>query len=694
MPGNVCKVCLVENAPLYLDIYAESNAEKNISTIISKYLWFEVTPSNEQQSICDECWNSLYKFHQFYEKVEQVHYCTKDDIGKLELLDNDPFGATEDHFGDESSDEDRTKLFELVKTDPVVVGDENETLLKRDALEETKATRRSTRIRKGKDSGKEAIVPLRFTRRSNAQIEYKAESPSSEEDASDRSECKEAVKIEGSERKRKHSTSNDEEIEDSNSDEEVAPKSERAKRKKDPKLFAHIEEFICYLCPERVEFDRFYHATVHYKKLHNEPAYIKCKICDKRCYTPGNFISHLEVHEDPDKYRCQICGKQNDQQVALAKHMRIHRPELEEKLPIRCSLCPRRFATEQKRDRHELDHDRKPAEKTARIVGRDEELLEFYKRFGCEICDVSRLTDPSVPEADFDNMQDLKRHMRDEHNDKGYLKCHLCEKKCNIRSMLLVHMDFHLNPEKYRCDVCGNIFQNLPKHKEGAHAAPGEATFYCEHCGKALTSEKSLKSHVERKHAVKDVFCDICNKPFSKSTLEAHKRVVHTLPSLMCTKCPKMFRSNFALNRHLDEHEDKVKERVKCSICGVTFKHKYILTKHIDSVHTTEAPVACDVCGKMFKSKHHLWSHKSDTCNTRRFDCTICGRVFKVKVRLNEHMTTHTGKSLYQCTFCPLTFSFQSILYTHRKKAHYEQWLELQQQREEGVKFKVLEAPS
>lgn len=42
MPGNVCKVCLVENAPLYLDIYAESNVEKNISTIISKYLWFEV----------------------------------------------------------------------------------------------------------------------------------------------------------------------------------------------------------------------------------------------------------------------------------------------------------------------------------------------------------------------------------------------------------------------------------------------------------------------------------------------------------------------------------------------------------------------------------------------------------------------------------------------------------------------------
>lgn len=65
----------------------------------------------------------------------------------------------------------------------------------------------------------------------------------------------------------------------------------------------------------------------------------------------------------------------------------------------------------------------------------------------------------------------------------------------------------------YRCDICGNVYQNLPKHREGAHTTPGEASFCCEHCGKALTSEKSLKSHVERKHAVKDVTCDICLKP-------------------------------------------------------------------------------------------------------------------------------------------------------------------------------------
>lgn len=130
--------------------------------------------------------------------------------------------------------------------------------------------------------------------------------------------------------------------------------------------------------------------------------------------------------------------------------MRIHRPEMEEKLPIRCRLCPRRFATEKKRDRHEKHHNRKPMEKPPRIVGRDEAILEFYKRIICEICDQQRMVDVHVPDVEYDNMQDLKKHMREAHNDKGYLKCHMCDKKCNIRSMLLIHKDFHLNPDKYR----------------------------------------------------------------------------------------------------------------------------------------------------------------------------------------------------------------------------------------------------
>lgn len=715
----MCKICTSDSAVLYLDIFGEINSNKNISSIIAKHLWFDFKPSDEQQLVCNECWNSLYEFNHFYETVESIHQNNKEDVSKVELLD-DPFGEdlciqNEDDFEGKAQSE----FLEVIKAEPADDTPVKDSAPEEDVLCESKRgaivnepivfekekSRKSSRTRRrpSEKEIKKEVPLIERPRRSNVKAVYKLEN-SSEDENSEQSEESEQDADEDKvlfgnvqNRKRKKSSELEDDVSEptrNDSDEEASVKQTRAKRKKDAKLFEHIDEFICYLCPERVEFDRFYHATVHYKKFHKEPAYIKCKECGKRCYTPGNLISHVAVHSDPDKYRCQICGKQNDQQVALAKHMRIHRPEMEEKLPVRCRICPRRFATEKKRDRHEKHHNRKPMEKPPRIVGRDEEVLEFYKRIYCEICDQQRMVNDNLPDVEYENLQDLKKHMREVHNDKGYLKCHMCDKKCNIRSVLLIHKDFHLNPDKYRCDICGNVYQNLQKHKEGSHATPGEASYCCEHCGKALTSEKSLKSHVERKHAVKDTICDICQKPFSKSMLEGHKRVVHEMASYMCTHCPRMFRSKFSLNRHQEEHEDKVRERVKCTICGLTFKHKYILTKHIDSVHTKEAPVSCDVCGKMFKSKHHLWSHKSDTCNTRRYDCTICGRVFKVKVRLTEHMTTHTGKSLYQCTFCPLTFSFQSILYTHRKKAHYEQWLELQAKREEGVKFKVLEAPA
>lgn len=89
---------------------------------------------------------------------------------------------------------------------------------------------------------------------------------------------------------------------DSGSDLEVTDRRKLGgRRAKDERLFKYIQEFVCYLCPDRVEFDRFHHANMHYKELHGEPAYLKCSKCDKKCFTPGGFINHMETHDDPDK---------------------------------------------------------------------------------------------------------------------------------------------------------------------------------------------------------------------------------------------------------------------------------------------------------------------------------------------------------------------------------------------------------
>ncbi|XP_055603486.1 transcription factor grauzone-like [Uranotaenia lowii] len=658
-----CKVCLSRNTSHCLDIFGQLHEEKNISVIIAKHLWFDLEPTIEQQWICNHCWEALSNFNSFYESISYIH--------SNKIIDDVPRCASAEKSNTCLRNSDVKQ--ELESWTESIVDD-------RSLLAENK--------KDGNQDQSENDI--------NHCVEHKTSSGSSQELSNHQwDDSDEELLI----NKTRIPDNKDLVPSFSNGSCESEPdfrktRKIRSARKRDEKLFKFIDEFICYVCPERVEFNRFYHATIHYKDYHKEPAYIKCQKCDKRCYSPGNFISHMASHSDPDIYRCKLCGKQNDHKIALSKHMRIHLIDAtNDKLPIRCGICPRRFETEKKRDRHEKTHNRKPIQKLPRIVGRDDELLGFYKRISCEFCDQEHASNEIVEKLEFSNFQDLSKHMRIAHDEKGYLRCHLCGKKCNFRSVLLLHKDFHLHPEKYKCAICGAVYQNLQKHKELVHGSTLQPSFCCEHCGKALTSEKSLKSHVERKHALKDTFCDICNKPFSKTTLESHRRAVHENASYMCSQCPRMFRSKFSLNRHQDDHDNRVRERVKCSMCDMTFKHKYILTKHIDSVHTKEAPVSCDVCGKQFKSKHHLWSHKSDTCNNRRYDCTICGRIFKVKVRLNEHMTTHTGKSLYQCTFCPMTFNFQSILYTHRKKAHYEQWLEMQTKREEGIKFKVMEAP-
>lgn len=38
-------------------------------------------------------------------------------------------------------------------------------------------------------------------------------------------------------------------------------------------------------------------------------------------------------------------------------------------------------------------------------------------------------------------------------------------------------------------------------------------------------------------------------------------------------------------------------------------------------------------------------------------------------------MTSHTGQNLYTCQYCARGFKRNSTLHTHRKKAHYDEWL-------------------
>ncbi|XP_052898714.1 gastrula zinc finger protein XlCGF57.1-like [Anopheles moucheti] len=321
----------------------------------------------------------------------------------------------------------------------------------------------------------------------------------------------------------------------------------------------------------------------------------------------------------------------------------------------------------------------------------DESLISFYKRIVCEECDIKRMI-VGEPQIDFGTWRALLRHTKEVHrHDKVYVKCPLCDLKLRTKQTLIQHKDCHENPEKYRCVLCNEIHQNMKEHLQNKHQ---ERQFCCDMCGKKFPFKKRLTVHMKKMHVEKDIICDQCQKPFTKYTIEDHKRSVHSA-RFVCEHCPKTFNSRFRLLQHMEEHDESLRNStsVPCTICGQVMRDKYILTRHIKLMHTVQPSVSCTTCGKTFKCKRNLSVHMTNVCMepTRLFPCTICGKEFRRKNKLKEHMSTHTGKPVYKCSFCPETFRQDTHLYYHRKNVHYEQWLEMQQQRKEGVRFKLTE---
>uniref|UniRef100_A0A182MQD8 Transcription factor grauzone n=1 Tax=Anopheles culicifacies TaxID=139723 RepID=A0A182MQD8_9DIPT len=315
----------------------------------------------------------------------------------------------------------------------------------------------------------------------------------------------------------------------------------------------------------------------------------------------------------------------------------------------------------------------------------DESLISFYKRIVCEECDQQRMM-VGEPQIDFGTWRALLRHTKEVHkHDKVYVKCPLCELKLRTKQTLIQHKDCHENPEKYRCALCNEIHQNMKEHLQNKHQ---ERQFCCDVCGKKFPFKKRLTVHMKKMHVEKDIICDQCQKPFTKYTIEDHKRSVHSA-RFVCEHCPKTFNSRFRLLQHMEEHDESLRNStsVPCTICGQVMRDKYILTRHIKLMHTVQPSVSCTTCGKTFKCKRNLSVHMTNVCMepTRLFPCTICGKEFRRRNKLKEHVSTHTGKPVYKCSFCPETFRQDTHLYYHRKNAHYEQWLEMQQQRKEGV---------
>uniref|UniRef100_A0A1A9W948 Zinc finger protein 865 n=1 Tax=Glossina brevipalpis TaxID=37001 RepID=A0A1A9W948_9MUSC len=305
-------------------------------------------------------------------------------------------------------------------------------------------------------------------------------------------------------------------------------------------------------------------------------------------------------------------------------------------------------------------------------------ISEWKRDLDCITCNTS-----------FPNFTVLRTHFRQEHPDqKCYVVC--CKHKLYDRFQLVEHIRLHIDPNTFKCEVCGKCAtnsRNLKKHMREMHSDDKkERQFECDVCSKRFARKAILKAHMDI-HATgnKDHLCKVCGKGFVLlSRLRIHERSVHDAIRV-CDQCGKKIAGKYALKQHLLEHSGIVKPTWSCDQCDAKLNSHYSLKRHKEIKHNDGSTLyICSECGKCSTSVHALRNHKKNVHQTiRKYKCNICDKAFKIALTLREHMASHTGEDLYKCPHCPKTFKVSSNMHHHRKKFHPLEWAQGRKQRKQ-----------
>lgn len=306
-----------------------------------------------------------------------------------------------------------------------------------------------------------------------------------------------------------------------------------------------------------------------------------------------------------------------------------------------------------------------------RTVFDEKKILESTE-MKCDLCNFQ-----------LDSFSHALIHHRNVHNQKGYLIC--CSRKFRQLSALVDHLDFHANPECFKCQICAKNFtslSNLRIHIASMHIQ--QTRYQCDVCGKFLNCKyrvtAHLKTHIVNIKSNETFPCHfpLCDKSFnSKNGIKSHIYICHNpnRETFWCEICGKELKSKGSLREHItNTHAQEIK-KIQCQICKHYLKNDYSYKKHMNRHKQMEQNITCEYCGKKCTTKPALRSHlRMSHLLQRKFPCRFCDKKFKQTIDLNEHEATHTGIDLYSCLWCPAAFKFGANFRAHRKNAHPEEY--------------------
>ncbi|XP_062553372.1 transcription factor grauzone-like [Armigeres subalbatus] len=292
----------------------------------------------------------------------------------------------------------------------------------------------------------------------------------------------------------------------------------------------------------------------------------------------------------------------------------------------------------------------------------EQQLLQHYD-LSCDLC--------AQPLAGFG---ELLRHFKNIHNQPGYLRC--CNKKIMKKCWMIEHIQVHLNPDAFHCDICKKSYSSarvLKEHHKEVHTPNEERSIKCETCHKPFATQRALSAHLMASHG--SVPCPECHKLLaSQGSLKKHMIMMHGEGEQhVCDVCARVFRTKQCFDKHVKMHLGTFEaERVQCQLCLAWLTNKYCLRQHMRRIHTSaEEVVSCGICGRVQRNQVMLRHHMTRAHGESRFECDVCFKKFKRPHHMREHKAIHhTGEDLYGCDYCPERFNNKNKQCLHRKTCH------------------------
>ncbi|GAB0099163.1 hypothetical protein DMENIID0001_150090 [Sergentomyia squamirostris] len=459
---------------------------------------------------------------------------------------------------------------------------------------------------------------------------------------------------------------------------------------------------VCRLCVEKTcEYSSIFQENLHESLILHLRMMIKDTdnwpkvVCSKCLNTARMCLNFLTTIRESESKLREIYGEWNEVELK-ADFEEIHIPKVNVKIETNWDPLEHE-AHDSSDDSAPLDSrllrprkKRLPAKKKQEIVNEVNEnepknmrrkvnvretirqIEEFYK-MTCDTC-----------QETFSTLRELQHHHRNDHNQLPYIMC--CKTKLLRPNKMREHIEYHRNPEAFKCEECGKSFissENRNLHKLKAHTPAEQHQYRCEKCPKTFVLQDQLRRHtyIHIPKEERQFKCQHCNKLFAmEQNLKFHIRLNHQeIPPNnlhVCEICAKSFKIKENLKRHRETHPQVESDRVPCPICKKISKNKYQLAKHMKFHSESGKMFQCDICRVVKKSSNALKSHiRYVHVRERKHKCKICDAAFKTPIGLREHTATHSSSQiLYTCSFCPKQFNSNANMYVHQKRKHPEEY--------------------